>query len=191
MPAHRPPGTARAALLTAGFTCIADVGWTRATTAQICRRAGVSSGTFFHHFPTKEDLLLALLVEPEHEQAPDDLRSLLEQMLKDLADPRMPAFVREVATLTRVPRVRDALARQEKRELERIRLALAAARDTGLLEPGVSVEQAALRIRLVIIGAQSLMAEQQTPVPELREQVEAAVRDLATLALRSIDAPVS
>lgn len=191
MPAHRSPGAARAALLMAGFTCIADLGYARATTAEICRRAGVSSGTFFHHFPTKEDLLLALLVEPEDEQPPDDLRSLLDRMLEELADPRMPAFVGEVATLSRVPRVRDALARQEERDLERLRLVLTVGQEGTSLAPGVSVEQAALRIRLVLIGAQALMAEHNAPVAGLREQVEAAVRDLTALALRSVDTPVS
>lgn len=51
----------REAIIEAGYALMARNGYERTSTAQICTAAGVSSGTFFHHFPTKVDLLLAIL----------------------------------------------------------------------------------------------------------------------------------
>lgn len=45
------------ALLAAGATCFADVGFAGATVAQITKRAGVAHGTFFVHFASKHALL--------------------------------------------------------------------------------------------------------------------------------------
>ena len=59
-PTRRRGAGNRDALIRAGFEAIASLGYARATTAEICRRAGVSSGTFFHYFATKEELLLAM-----------------------------------------------------------------------------------------------------------------------------------
>ena len=64
-----PRGGRREAILAAGYECIAELGYAGATTARICERAGVSSGTFFHHFPTKLDLLVELI---DHPDDPDD-----------------------------------------------------------------------------------------------------------------------
>ncbi len=51
----------RRAILEAAGRQFADVGYDRTSTASICRAAGVSSGTFFHHFPTKLDVLVGVL----------------------------------------------------------------------------------------------------------------------------------
>lgn len=51
----------RAAILEAASTQFSTLGYRRSTTAGICRAAGISSGTFFHYFPTKLDALVAVL----------------------------------------------------------------------------------------------------------------------------------
>jgi AcrR family transcriptional regulator len=51
----------RRALLDAAVTCISELGWTGATVAVIAERAGVSRGAAQHHFPTREDLVVALV----------------------------------------------------------------------------------------------------------------------------------
>lgn len=50
----------RQALLEAALVLFADQGLTRASTAQIAKRAGVASGTLFFHFNSKEELIHAL-----------------------------------------------------------------------------------------------------------------------------------
>ncbi|MCC6647519.1 MAG: TetR family transcriptional regulator [Polyangiaceae bacterium] len=49
----------RAALLEATITSLVEVGYTGTTTTEIVRRAGVSQGALFKHFPTKAALVAA------------------------------------------------------------------------------------------------------------------------------------
>jgi AcrR family transcriptional regulator len=48
-------------LLDATIATIAELGYHRATTAEICARAGVTHGALFHHFDSRVDLVLAAL----------------------------------------------------------------------------------------------------------------------------------
>ncbi len=51
----------RARLLEAALKCFAKDGYNAASVDAICAEAGVSKGAFYHHFPSKQDLFLALL----------------------------------------------------------------------------------------------------------------------------------
>ncbi len=51
----------RARLLEAAVACLAEEGTAGATVGAVARRAGVSRGAAQHHFPTREDLFLAVL----------------------------------------------------------------------------------------------------------------------------------
>jgi AcrR family transcriptional regulator len=56
--AERREGT-RTALLEATIASLVELGYTRTTTTEVVRRAGLSQGALFKHFPTKGDLLAA------------------------------------------------------------------------------------------------------------------------------------
>lgn len=49
----------REEILGAALLCFATNGFERTTTAQICRMAGIGSGTLFHYFPNKRAILHA------------------------------------------------------------------------------------------------------------------------------------
>lgn len=49
----------RARLLDATIDCLIELGWSGTSTTEVVRRAGVSRGAQVHHYPTKEDLVLA------------------------------------------------------------------------------------------------------------------------------------
>jgi AcrR family transcriptional regulator len=80
----------RLRLLDATVESLMDVGWARTSTTEVTRRAEVSRGAQVHHFPTKEDLVLAavehLLVRRHAEfdatfrELPDEQRSPLDAM---------------------------------------------------------------------------------------------------------------
>jgi AcrR family transcriptional regulator len=49
----------RGRLLDATIDCLVEHGWSGTSTTQVSQRAGVSRGAQLHHFPTKNDLVLA------------------------------------------------------------------------------------------------------------------------------------
>jgi AcrR family transcriptional regulator len=49
----------RERLLDATIDCLIELGWSGTSTTEVVRRAGVSRGAQVHHYPTKEDLVLA------------------------------------------------------------------------------------------------------------------------------------
>ncbi len=112
----------RSIIVGAAASQFAAHGFNRTTTAGICREAGISSGTFFHYFPTKVAVLVATL-----ESGCNDLRSALERIehsasgleavLKyaaeaeiELADSSYPVFVAGLAGIEGEPSVAAALA---------------------------------------------------------------------------------
>jgi AcrR family transcriptional regulator len=53
--------TARFKLITAAIDCLQGVGYTATSTLMIAQAAAVSRGAMLHHFPTKVDLMLAVV----------------------------------------------------------------------------------------------------------------------------------
>lgn len=80
----------RLKLLDATIESLAEVGWAATSTTEVVRRAGVSRGAQVHHFPAKEDMVLAavehLMVRRHAEfdatfrELPDANRSPVEAM---------------------------------------------------------------------------------------------------------------
>ncbi len=59
-PVERPPsGGARCKLLEAAFSIIRRKGYAATSVEELCARAGVTKGAFFHHFPSKDSLAVA------------------------------------------------------------------------------------------------------------------------------------
>jgi AcrR family transcriptional regulator len=113
----------RLVIIDAALTCFAATGYAGTTTAAICREAGIGSGTFFHYFPTKQSLLLAILDLGTAEtrewfssRRPDEdalgvVEAYLAHTAEEMSDPRLPGFVRAVGSVMGEPEVEAALAR--------------------------------------------------------------------------------
>jgi AcrR family transcriptional regulator len=107
----RPPRqqrsrSTRRALVDAAVTCIAELGWAGATVAVIAERAGVSRGAAQHHFPTREDLVVAT-VEYVGEQQVHHLRARAAEL--PTGPPRAEAVVAMLLELYTGPAFRAAL----------------------------------------------------------------------------------
>ncbi|HVQ70742.1 MAG TPA: TetR/AcrR family transcriptional regulator [Bradyrhizobium sp.] len=63
----------RSTLIEAAIQALCDLGYSRTTTQEICRRAGATSGAIQHHFGSKDELVLATL---------EKLRSEIEERLE-------------------------------------------------------------------------------------------------------------
>lgn len=61
-PQHARSSAARSALINATLESLRDVGLAKASIGEICRRAGLSRGALLHHFPHKNELLVASYV---------------------------------------------------------------------------------------------------------------------------------
>lgn len=70
----------RAALIEGMLSALIEVGYSRATTGEVTRRAGLSSGALQHHFMTKDDLVLAAV-----EYQFSEVRAQLEAVSNDSA----------------------------------------------------------------------------------------------------------
>ena len=69
----------RVRLLDATIDCLVELGWSGTSTTEVVRRAGVSRGAQVHHYPTKEDLVLAA-VEHLCTRRMDEYRAALERL---------------------------------------------------------------------------------------------------------------
>jgi AcrR family transcriptional regulator len=116
----------RNVIITAAYRCFAELGYERATTAAICKHAGVSSGTLFHYFPTKLEVLLAVIEHGTEEtrrhlagyEDRTDAREVVLDYLTHAADqaqdPHLAGFVRAVSGLVGHPEVDHAVFEDDK-----------------------------------------------------------------------------
>lgn len=112
-------------IINAGLTRFAEDGYHGATTAAICQSAGIGSGTFFHYFPTKAALLVAIIEFGTHEthtwferQSDRDdalgvIKDYVHHAVDEMADPRVGGFVRAVGSVMTQPEIAAALTADE------------------------------------------------------------------------------
>lgn len=83
----------RARIVAAAMRCVAEVGYSRTTIRQIARAAEITSGSLYHHFPNKSELLEATVREVDEialprlrsaADRPDDVVDRLESVLDEL-----------------------------------------------------------------------------------------------------------
>jgi AcrR family transcriptional regulator len=98
----------RQRIIAAAMRCVAEVGYSQATIRQIARAAGMTSGSLYHYFPNKAELLNATGEEIEKIVLPrlraaaaqsddvvDRLEAVLDESKRLLRDyPNLAAFLR-------------------------------------------------------------------------------------------------
>jgi AcrR family transcriptional regulator len=110
----RPVGASgeqtRRRIITAAMRCVAEVGYSQATIREIARAADMTSGSLYHYFPNKAELLRATSEEIEDVVLPrlraaaarsddiaDRLESVLDESIQLMHDyPFLAAFLRAV-----------------------------------------------------------------------------------------------
>jgi AcrR family transcriptional regulator len=93
----RPVGASgertRARIINAAMRCVAEVGYSQATIREIAKAADMTSGSLYHYFPNKSDLLAATVREIDEIAVPrlraaaaqsDDVADRLEAVLDEL-----------------------------------------------------------------------------------------------------------
>ena len=178
----------RLQIIDAGLPAFAEHG-PGATTAKICGSAGIGSGTFFHHFATKDSLVLAILelgtAETREFFAAQDaaaspraaIHTYLEHSAAELADRRAAGFILAVGAMTSRPDVVAALGAEEDETYRGLLGLLERARDAREIRTDITVERIARWIMMLgeglADGVASGYAHAADEVTLLHEQVDA------------------
>ena len=183
----------RLVIIDAALTVFAERGYDGATTAEICRRAGIGSGTFFHYFPTKLELLLAILtigIQEVRDAAmaladrTDPLGVLLDiirQGADDAAEPRMPGFVRAVGGVMHQPDVAAKLAEDAQAQRDLLLPWVEKAQRAGEIRTDLTAEQVTSWLYLLTDGFLGRIADEEDFTAETQKAtlVDTARRFLA------------
>ena len=183
--------TTRAALLDAALEQLVEGGLATFTTTEVARRAELSQGALFKHFPSKAELLAAVAehlfeqlrarFERAYARKPEGSRSVsegLELLWTQMLDPRLAAAF-ELYTAARTDRELQArLGPVVEAHVERIKAFVATLGDLG--DPN--------RVRVVtalaIAAIQGLVLNQMAlPKPAQAAQLRAALIALVPLVL--------
>jgi AcrR family transcriptional regulator len=97
-PAGADGAQTRARIITAAMRCVADVGYSQATIREIAKAADMTSGSLYHYFPNKSELLTATVREIDEIAFPR-LRAAAAQAV-DVVD-RLEAVLDELHRLMR------------------------------------------------------------------------------------------
>jgi AcrR family transcriptional regulator len=173
----------------------AERGFDGATTAEICRAAGVSTGNLFHYFSSKREIFVAVLTGGEDETAArlaeaeantDPLDGLLGFVVHLAAAARYelvpPLVLEAMLQAGRDPELAQRLEDTAADEQAGIVALLARAADAGLVDPPLPVDETASWL-MNLVNALYLRA-----ATEPRFDVAAAIRDLRLVVLRLLDA---
>jgi len=146
----------RASIVDAAAGCFAEKGFERTTTADICRAAGISSGSLFHYFPSKRAVFTAIFTEDAAETAErletaaktaDPLAALLDvvtELAGQLAHPAVVRLVLEAAAqAARDDEFAELIHRNDGALRDGLAVLLERAVDTGRIDPGVEPRAAA------------------------------------------------
>jgi AcrR family transcriptional regulator len=160
----------RQQILDAAAVLFATHGLDAASTAQICRAAGMSPGNVFHYFASKREIFLAVIADGEEEKAAalaaaraaDDpvagLFSAVRVMTGPAAHELGPPLVMEaMLQARRDPELAEWLERDRAAELDVLAHLLRRAARAGRIDPGLPV--AAVKTWLhAFVGAYYLQA---------------------------------
>ncbi len=134
----------RSHILQAATECFAQYGYDAVGVAEICRRAGVTKGGFYHHFPSKQALFLELVnrwlggLDAQLETArsgaktvPEELRRMagMAQHIFEAARGRIPLYLEFWAKAARDPVVWQATIEPYRRYRDFFR---------GIVEAGIA-----------------------------------------------------
>jgi AcrR family transcriptional regulator len=153
--AERTAGSRRA-LLDATIACVVELGYARTTTTEVCKRAGLSQGSLFRHFPTKGALLAAAVED------------LFPRILDGFETSPLPSGRARLAAA--IDRLWDAFERPELRAA--VELYVAARTDPELAAALAAVEPAH-RARLHALAAR--LFPDQADNPRFAAAIDVAV----------------
>ena len=188
----------RTHIIESAVVLFASKGFAETTTADICQAAGISTGSLFHYFPSKQAVFYGIweLDRTEWDEVmaaadadPDPwaaLMAIVDKLAADAAEPIMAGLLVEViAQAHRDPGFAAGLAENDRRQISGVGRLIRRLRGAGLADPGLPDEEAA---RWVLTLTDSFLGR---GYPEPERDIDAAVataREMIARALRHADA---
>lgn len=185
----------RSAIIEAAYSCMARNGYERTSTAQICAAAGVSSGTFFHYFPTKAAVLVAILdgwldhtrdaFERIRPTAAHDARAALDQwrdhVLEEASDEDLAGFDAVLGAVPDHPEVTAALQAEKALVQEFLTGLVTAGQHQGTIRTDLSADRIATWLGILADGVLTNAVEDSTfstttVRPELDDLIDRMLR---------------
>ena len=141
------------AILTAAERVLVRTGYDGASTNRIAEAAGVSIGSLYQYFPSKEAIVVAL-----HERHCDAIWSLFEAKLAEIAGAPLPQAVRTMIDLMvdahgLNPKLHEVLEEEVPKRATRKRVRTIDMRMTELLRLALQARQAEIRPRDLEVAA--------------------------------------
>ena len=188
----------RTHIIESAVVLFARKGLAETTTADICQAAGISTGSLFHYFPSKQAVFYGIweLDRTEWDEVmaaadadPDPwaaLMAIVDKLAADAAEPIMAGLLVEViAQAHRDPGFAAGLAENDRRQITGVARLIRRLREAGLADPGLSDEEAA---RWVLTLTDSFLGR---GYPEPERDIAAAVgtaREMIARVLRHAEA---
>ena len=146
----------RTHIIGSAVVLFANKGFAETTTADICQAAGISTGSLFHYFPSKQAVFYGIweLDRTEWDEAfaaaeadPDPwgaLMAIVDKLAADAAEPIMAGLLVEViAQAHRDPEFAAGLAENDRGQISDIARLIRRLREAGLADPGLPDKEAA------------------------------------------------
>jgi AcrR family transcriptional regulator len=146
----------RTHIIESAVALFARKGFAETTTSDICRAAGISTGSLFHYFPSKQAVFYGIweldrtewdevFAAAEADQDPwAALMAIVDKLAADAAEPIMAGLLVEViAQAHRDPEFAAGLAENDRRQISGVAGVIRRLRETGLADPGLSDEESA------------------------------------------------
>ena len=172
----------RTHIIESAVVLFASKGFAETTTADICQAAGISTGSLFHYFPSKQAVFYGIweLDRTEWDEVfaaadadPDPwaaLMAIVDKLAADAAEPIMAGLLVEViAQAHRDPEFAVGLAENDRRQISGVARLVRRLREAGLADPGLPDEEAA---RWVLTLTDSFLGR---GYPEPDRNIDAAV----------------
>ena len=146
----------RTHIIGSAVVLFANKGFADTTTADICQAAGISTGSLFHYFPSKQAVFYGIWeldrtewdeVFAAAEADPDPwaaLMAIVDKLAADAAEPIMAGLLVEViAQAHRDPEFAAGLAENDRGQISDIARLIRRLREAGLANPGLPDKEAA------------------------------------------------
>jgi len=188
----------RTHIIESALVLFARKGFSDTTTSDICRAAGISTGSLFHYFRSKQAVFYGIWeldrtewdeVFAAAEADPDPwaaLMAIVDKLAADATEPIMAGLLVEViAQAHRDPEFAAGLAENDRRQISDIARLIRRLREAGLADPGLPDEEAA---RWVLTLTDGFLGR---GYPEPERDIDAAVataKEMIARVLRRAEA---